>query len=299
MNLIDIKSRLTALAATATLTAAVLVGCASKHDDGRQLLAVSIEPERFLLEQIAGPDYRVVTVLDPGANPETFEPSMRKRADIAEAQAYFAIGDLPFENQLRAGADGAKMVSVSDGIQPVYGTHDQCGNHDHEHEHEHEKGNGDPHTWTSVKNARIMARNMYRKLSQLNPAKQAEFKKRYDVLDSRLDSFDRALTAQLAPLRGNSFVVWHPSLSYFARDYGLNQISIGWESKEASPSALRTAIETGRQSGAKIFFLQREFDSRQARGLNSEMGMTEVVIDPMSYDWMQQINLIANELSKK
>lgn len=310
MNLVTAKYRLSACLLAAGLAVAVLTGCSRAKADGRPVLAVSIEPERFLLEQIAGPEYRVVTVLDPGANPETFEPSMRTRGDIARAEAYFAVGGLPFEAQLRGSDSGLKFYSVSEGIEPVYGTHDDCPAHAHDQadddhddadaeDADHDHGQGDPHTWTSVKNARVMARNMYQRLVQLNPQQRAQFTDRYRRLDARLDSLDRAVSARLAPVRGQSFVVWHPSLSYFARDYGLKQISIGWESKEASPTALRHAIDTGRESGARVFFLQREFDSRQAKSVNAEMGMTEVVIDPMSYDWMQQINLIANELSKR
>ena len=53
--------------------------------------------------------------------------------------------------------------------------------------------------------------------------------------------------------RGSSFLVWHPSLSYFARDYGLHQIALGGaEHKEVSIPALREAIEEARGSGASV-----------------------------------------------
>ena len=58
--------------------------------------------------------------------------------------------------------------------------------------------------------------------------------------------------------------VWHPSLSYFARDYGLEQISLGTEGKEMSAKSLTEAIDKARDKGVGVFFFQKEYDSRQA-----------------------------------
>lgn len=288
---------------SAAIVPAILlcVACSKTPKDQRPVIAVSIEPERYLLEQIADSDYRIVTVLDPGANPETFEPSMARRADIEASAAYFAVGGLPFERQLRRGDAKVRMYDIGQGIKPVYGTHDHGDNHDADGEEDHsghDHGEGDPHTWISVKNARIMARNMYQALAEMNPAKAERYRNRYESLDSRLDSMDRAVAGRLAGAETRTFVVWHPSLSYFARDYGLNQVSVGWESKEASPSAMRHAVDKAREADAEVLFLQREFDSRQVGALNTQIGLREVIIDPMSYDWEKQINLITDELSK-
>lgn len=270
----------------------ILSACGGHAGDDRPVLAVSIEPQRWLLEQIAGDDYSVVTVLTPGSNPETFEPSMSQRAKLEKADAYFTIGSMPFEQTLAGSLSHPQLYSSGEGIDFIYGTH---GAHDG---HRHDGAGYDPHVWTSVRNARLIAANMYRQLCRLNPDKAAGFKQRYEALDTRLDSLDQALTGRLARARGTTFMVWHPSLSYFARDYGLNQLSVGWEAKEVSPAALRSVIDHAKADGVKVFFHQREFDSRQAQSVNSQLGTRMVTIDPLGYDWEKQINLIADELSR-
>lgn len=116
---------------------------------------------------------------------------------------------------------------------------------------------------------------------------------------NRLDSLDAGLDSLLASSRGKAFVVWHPSLSYFARDYGLRQISLSPEGKEASVNMMQTAVDSARASGAEILFFQKEIDSRQAETANEQIGATLVNINPLSYNWNKEIINIANAIARQ
>ncbi|MDE6394213.1 MAG: zinc ABC transporter substrate-binding protein, partial [Duncaniella sp.] len=97
-----------------------------------------------------------------------------------------------------------------------------------------------------------------------------------------------------------SFMVWHPSLSYFARDYGLNQVIVGnAENKDNSVNDLRTAIDSARSTGARIFFFQKDIDSRQVSAINSELQSDEVNINPLSYQWEEEIIRIADAIATR
>jgi zinc transport system substrate-binding protein len=113
-----------------------------------------------------------------------------------------------------------------------------------------------------------------------------------------LDSVDTIICAKLAKKKSDTFIVWHPSLSYFARDYNLNQISIGQEGKESTVEHIHDKIEQAKTSNAKVFFFQEEYDSRQASLVNNELATRLVYINPLSYNWEQQIILIADEVSE-
>ena len=67
----------TAIAALAV----ALWGCGGT-EDGRPVLTVSVEPQRALLESVVGDRFEVQTLLSSGANPETFEPTIRARMDV-------------------------------------------------------------------------------------------------------------------------------------------------------------------------------------------------------------------------
>lgn len=283
----------------------VLAACA-KHD-AEPTLAVSVEPQRQLLEALVGDRYKVIAVLPRGANPETFEPSMAGRMALEHAQAYFTIGDLPFEQAVVSSLpEDVRIVNSTDGITPVYGTHshddaDEDTDDEHDHgdcdEHHHHHGGADPHKWASVRNARVIARNMLSALVALDPEGAPIYKENHARLDSTLQAADATIAAKLGAAPRN-FAIWHPSLSYFARDYGLNQIAVGFENKEVSPRQLAEKAEKAKDAGVKVLFFQREYDSRQAATLNKMMGTRLVDINPLDHDWLSQLNLAADELAK-
>lgn len=273
------------------LSCLTILSCSNTKKE--KVLVVSIDPQRALLGEIVGDRFEVVSVLTPGSNPETFEPTMKSRRQIENAVAYFETGHLPFERKLKDSmTKGTATYDTSAGIEPVYGTHDHGDNHSH-------ADNADPHVWTSVRNARVMARNMYDAVVELDPEGRGYYEQRYKTLDSRLDSLDRAFAARLGSANGEiAFAIWHPSLSYFARDYDLEQIAVGFENKEMPATVLKSVIDEARDDGVKVLFFQKEFDSRQVESLNKELGTQMVEINPMSYDWEKELDRIVSALCR-
>lgn len=272
-----------------------LAGCSSKSgDDGSErMLTVSIEPLRQITETLVGDEYVVETILDKGANPESFDPSMKKMTIAERSEAFFSLNAFTFETKLTNSTVGkTKSVDVSKGIKRVYGTHTHGNGEECRHE-------ADPHTWTSAKNSIIIAKNIAETLSEINPQRSEVYNQRLDSLTKAIQSLDNKIVAKLDSLSTRSFAVWHPSLSYFAKDYGLNQISVGSENKEVSPLRLKEIIENAKDAGIRVFFLQREFDSRQVKTISESIGARMVSIDPLAYDWMGELEYIANELEKE
>lgn len=283
------------------MMALALIGCTNSGRKNLQVrtVAVSIEPLRALLEPLAQGRFEVAGVMDSGGDPENFEPSMSRRMAVDGAEAFFMAGGLPFEQSLaEAAPEGVVKVELADVVEPVYGTHDNCG-HAHHHHGEEAHGLPDPHIWTSVRNARRMAAAMAATLSDLDPDGAPLYAARLDSLDGVLAALDSCVERTLAAAPSRAFMLWHPSLSYLARDYGLEQVALGTEGKDFSASQMREAIERGASSGARVFFVQRGLDPRQAGSVCSSVGARAVVIDPMAYDWQNQIKTIADELARQ
>lgn len=280
--------------------AGILAGCSQRNDaDRRPSVTVSIPPQENLLRQIVGDSIDINCLMVSGSNPESFEPGVSQLREVDRSDALLLIGNLGFEQTLveriRANNPHLPVYNTSEGVSLIYGTH----SHDHsDHRHHHDDA-ADPHTWTSARNARIIAANMLKAVSEIDPANTGYYITRHAALDRRLDSIDRSIAGRLAPVSGKAFLVWHPSLSYFARDYGLEQISIGQEHKESSVKSLQHRIDLARQHNADVFFLQQEFDSRQAEAVNSGINATTVTINPMSPDWEQQLNIITDALEHR
>lgn len=273
--------------------------CGSKGEQ-KLTITVSLEPQKYFLDKIVGDKIQVECLLANGANPENYEPSMENLMQIERSAAYIKMGNVGFEqvlvDKLKQNNSSLKVYDASKGIEGITGTHDCCEHHGHHHHHD---ASVDPHTWTSVKNAKIIAKNMYDVVLAVDEANKDFYKANYDKLVASLDSLDEYATKKLANVENRSFLVWHPSLSYFARDYGLNQITIGQIGKELSPIQLQEKIDKARNSNAKIFFFQKEYDSRQASVLNEQIGTTMITINPLSYEWEDEIRRIVDEIATK
>lgn len=284
------------LSLAVAMIVAFLVACVSKTGD-KPVITVSIQPQKYFLEQITGDKIDIRCLLSSGANPENYEPSMSHLVNLGKSEAYFCIGNIGFEtaivDKVRANNPDIRIFNNSEGIELITGTHS------HRHGDNDVVEEVDPHTWSSVKNARIIASNMYRAVVDMDPANREYYTRNYEIFVSRLDSLDSRLAAMLAPCRGRAFVVWHPSLSYFARDYGLEQISIGSESKESSVRAMQARIDEAIADSVKVFFFQKEFDTRQAQVVNEQIGAEMVTINPLDYKWRDEMLIIADAIASK
>lgn len=284
------------LSAIAVLVALTSCSGGNARSD-KPVLMVSIEPQRQILEQIAGDDYLVKTMLAKGSDPETFDPSAAERAAADRADIYFSTGVLPFEHKLQHNISAA-YVDTSDGVDFIYGTHGHHHDEESDGHHHHGHGAADPHYWSSVAGARAIARSMTAALVRADADKADTFTRRYRSLMAHYDSLEQKLHTIAAAAAGRTFAVWHPSLSYFARDYGLRQLSLGQEGKEMSAIGLRQAIDRAAADSVTVFFFQQEYDSRQAETLCSSIGARLININPMAYDWEGQLLLIADEIAR-
>ncbi len=92
-------------------------------------------------------------------------------------------------------------------------------------------------------------------------------------------------------------MIYHPALSYFARDYNLEQFSLEIGGKTPSPAHMKWMIDLGREKNISTIFLQQQFDQKNAEVLANEIGAKIVQINPLDPDWQGQMYYIANQLS--
>ena len=75
----------------------LLIACGSGPTE-KPIITVSIEPQRYLVEQIAGDRMQVRCLLADGANPETYDPSMTHMINLQKSAAYLRVGNIGFES---------------------------------------------------------------------------------------------------------------------------------------------------------------------------------------------------------
>lgn len=274
------------LIAAASVT--LLLGCRRNNSD-RKIVIVSIEPQRWILEKIVGDKIQVISFLNGNSDPENFDPPLSTIKSASKSLSYFKTGFLPWEDmiveRIKGGNDGMKMVTVANGIKPVTGTH----GHGHSDE-------VDPHIWTSVKNAKIIAKNMFDAITELDSMNSSYYKENFDKLINELNSLDSAFES-IKNQNSKNIIVYHPILSYLARDYNFNQIVIGSENKEFSISNLKDKLQEIDDNPYSIAFYQPNGELGQLNALLGKTDIRMIEINPMNYDWDIEMNKILEALT--
>lgn len=274
----------------------ILSGCGSGQTDDRAAIAVSFEPQAWMLRQIAGDDFEIVTLLPAGSDPETYQPSISTMKGLGKAEAFFTLGTDGFEKSLASNIASnfpeLKIVDCTDGVDKIIGTH---GHHAHDG-HAHDGEEFDPHMLSSIRNSIMIADNMTRYLSVIHPEKADIYRKSGDSLMARLQAMDDSISNM--DIAGTSFAIRHPSLSYFARDYGLSQIALQADGKEASPLQLRKQMEKITDSGTKVFVMEKEHSSPGDEETAKQLGLKTMEVSLNSAEWLDDLMKTANEINR-
>ena len=277
------------------LTLLLLCACGSTtQKSDKPTITVTLEPLRYFTEAIAGEHYNVVSMVPKGSSPESYDPTPQQLVALSRSEAYLRIGYIGFEQawmkKLESNAPDMKVFDTSRGVDLIRGEGHWHGDHFHE-------GGVEPHIWNSTHNAIIIAENIYTALCELDATHQEEYKNRLDALKETIQRTNENVRTLLENA-DSTFLIYHPALSYFARDYGLKQISIEEGGKEPSPTYLKHLIELCRQEKARVIFVQQEFDQRNAQLIADELGIEVVSINPLSYDWAEEMVQIGKALKR-
>jgi len=274
------KRKFLLLVLTASL---VLAACApaAKVPAGTLNITVSILPQEYFVERIGGEYVKVNVMVEPGANPATYEPKPGQMVALANASAYFSIG-VPFEDawlqKIQAANLKMKMVDTTQGIERI-ATND---------------GGFDPHIWLSPALVKIQSQTIYNTLAELDPAHIDQFKANLDAFLSDIDQLDTQIRTTIANTRSKKFIVFHPAWAYFARDYGLEEIPIEVGGQEPSAQELAKLIQLAKDDNIKVVFVQPEFNQENAKTIAREIGGEVLSIDPLASYWLANLQKVSD-----
>jgi zinc transport system substrate-binding protein len=264
----------------AACLAAALLG-AMAHATDKPLIAVSVVPQAYFVERIAGPLVDVEVLVPPGANEASFEPTMRQMQAVSRAVLYLKVGHPGFLfeqawlGRLAATNPSMRVVDGSAGVP----------------------SDVDPHVWVAPSAVRVIARNLEAALADLLPSHRPELAANLAAFEHDIDLLDAELRQKLAPYAGRRFLVVHPAWSRFARDYGLEQMSIEEEAKEPSPMQLARRIEEARAAGIRTVFVQPQVSRKEAEMVASQLGGRVAILDPLAKDWPANLRAVAKALA--
>jgi zinc transport system substrate-binding protein len=268
--------------------------------EGKQMdkpvISVSIIPQKYFIEQLAGDLVEVNVLIPTGASPATYEPTVSQLGKVDRSMAYFRIGYVGFEqtwmDRISSINPEMKITDLSEGIEII-----QEGAREGEDHHGHAHGRTDPHIWMSTINAKIIARNIHNELLLLFPEEEEQLRSRYNQFSHSLDSLHLAITSTLESIENRKFMIYHPALTYYARDFGLEQFSLEIEGKTPSPAHLKQMIDHAAHNHISVILIQSQFDRKNAEVLARETGSEIIPFDPLDLQWSEQMRYIATQLN--
>lgn len=256
---------------------------------------VSVLPQKFLVERIAGERAEVHVMVGPGKSPATYEPTPRQMTKLADARLYFSVG-VPFERvwlpKIASAGTGMQIRPLgraSDEAEDEAGTDGGDG---------HGHGEEDPHIWTNPLAAVDMARSIAETLAGADPGGADGYRMRLSELEVELRALDRDIRRIMAPLAGRAFYVFHPSWGAFAETYGLEQVAIEQGGGEPGARYLAGIIDRARRDGITVIFTQPQFDSRNAATVARALGGRVAVIDPLAENYIDGLRKAAAAIAE-
>lgn len=271
------------------LIAGFLSACSPQPASQEKTLYVSILPMRSLVKEIVGEDFRIEVLVPPGASPETFEPTPRQFIGLNEAQLVFNVGLLEFETALLDKIeDRTKIVDLSRGIVRIEGSCAHAGRNGSDHAH-----GVDPHVWTSPRALQRMAKNAYEAIHARWPD-SAKYTANHARLQEELRQLDLRTAEKIARSGIRYFIIYHPALTYYARDYGLRQEAVEADGKEPSAKRLTALIRQARKDGIGRILYQSQFPVSVVETIARDIGAECTEIDPLREDAISNIDSITD-----
>ncbi len=293
------KSKTSIVVVSLLVLAVLTAACApaAHTSNGKVNVTVSILPEKYFVDRI-GRDYVDVNVMvGPGDSPHTYEPKTEQMASLSKSSIFFTIGvefEAAWMDRIKAANPNMQVVDLSANLEKIPMTASIKG--------EEQKGDPDPHVWTSPENVKIMSKTIYDMLVSIDPAHQTDYQSNLDAFIKDIDQLENDIHANLNGISSNKFIVFHPGWGYFARDFGLEQISIEIGGSEPSAQELAAIIDEAKADNIKVIFGAPEFSTKTADYIAQEVNGKVLLIDNLAEDWLDNLRSVSNtfgEMLKK
>jgi len=232
-----------------------------------------------LITQVGGDRVDVVTLVPPGADPHTYQPTPLDVQRVLDSRVAIWNG-LGFEEQAEQlvaaqAIPNLVVATLSDSIEPIAElpeghegeTADEHAAHAGEAEEEgDEHAEGNPHLWLDPTLAMRYVETIRDTLAQADPANAATYQQNasaYLAQLAELDAWALQEVAQIPPDR-RRLVTFHDAFPYMARHFGLDVVGVVLRSPGREPSAQEIAalVTEMRTYGIPAVYAEPQFNAR-------------------------------------
>ncbi|EFO80221.1 ABC transporter periplasmic binding protein precursor [Oscillochloris trichoides DG-6] len=237
------------------------------------------------VQHVGGEHIALTTLVGPGGDAHTYEPTPRDSAALAEAALVIENG-LLFESWIddlyTASGSRATRVAVSAQITPLPtpegSAHTEAEDTHAEDAEDH--GEYDPHVWHDVGNAQLMVAAIRDALVAADPANAAVYSANAESYIAQLKELDSFIQIEVAKLPADQrkLITTHDTLGYLAHAYGFEVIgtALGVTTESSDPSAGEIAqlVNAIRSAGVRAIFAENVANPSLMQSIADEAGVT-------------------------
>jgi len=261
---------------------------------------VTIPPQAFLVESIAGKRAEVTSMVPEDGSPHSSSLTPGELKNIRKAEVYFRVGTpLPFEeNNLPVFREENQKMIVIDTSQSV-----ELKALDEHYGEPAANGSGgetkavDNHIWLSPANLKKMAENVFQGLSRLDPSGKKYYEKKYNSLLEKISTARHELEMILGGFAGRSFIVYHPAWGYFGDEFKLHQVAVQERGDKPGPGRVREIAVFARDRGIRTIIASAQFSPSTAQMVASTFGGSVAEINPLERNILDELLELAQAIS--
>ena len=261
-------------------------------------VAVDVAPVHSLVARVMQGVGTPALVVRPGASPHGYSMRPSEAAALEQADVVIWVGEA-LTPWLEGGietlaararvvelleAEETRVLDLRDGV--AFGAAQDDAAHDHDHDHDHHDHEGlDPHAWLDPENARRWLGLFAGELAALDPEHAAQYAENAATAEAEIDVLMGAIKAELAPVKGARFLVYHDAYQYFEVWSGLaasGAIALG-DAADPGPARVAALRDMARTQDIACVFSEPQFDPKLVTRVFGDVA-GHGVLDPMASD---------------
>ncbi|WP_066502190.1 metal ABC transporter solute-binding protein, Zn/Mn family [Abyssisolibacter fermentans] len=271
------KKRLLIIILIVLIIVTLFITVIVKRHNNKITIGVSIIPEETFIKEIAKDKVDIVTLIPSGYSLANYEPSAKDIEKFSKVNLYLSIG-IPLEDniipKLKKISKNMNIINLVDIVKEnhelIYLKQDSI----------------DPYIWMSPIRVISMVDEIAEQLGNIDKKNKDYYIKNANEYKKRLEGVNNRFKKELGKKGNKYFIMYHPSLAYFADDYGLEMIVI---QAQCDGLKLQKVINEARFKNIKAVLYQSETDSSQVQVLAREIGGITYKINPLSKDYIKNL----------
>lgn len=140
-----------------------------------------------------------------------------------------------------------------------------------------------PHVWLSVTDAILQVKNIAEQLKAADPKHADAYEKNAAAYIKKLEALKAEMHAELDTVPNKDIVTFHEAFPYFAKEFGLNIISVVEREPgtEPTPAELQETIDQVKKLPVKVLFTEPQYSPSAAETIARETGAKIYTLDPV------------------